>query len=53
MYQLHCINEWLENFVLLVSKTLLGYEEALWSRKLDVNDASQIFSNDRQILVLS
>ena len=28
-----CINELLENDVLLVSKILLGYEEVLWSKK--------------------
>ena len=43
----------LANGVLLVSKILLGYEEELWLQKLDINHASQILTNNRQILVLS
>jgi hypothetical protein len=43
----------LANDVLLASKILLGYEEALWLKKLEVSHASQILINDRQILVLS
>ena len=34
--QLYCINELLANDVLLVSKILLGYEEALWPKKTGV-----------------
>ena len=30
----YCINQLLENGVLLVSKILLGYEEALWLKKI-------------------
>ena len=30
--QLYCINEQLANDVLLVSKIILGYEEALWPK---------------------
>ena len=37
----------------MVSKILLGYEEAVWSKKLEINHASQILTNERQILVLS
>ena len=33
--QLYCIIELLENYALLPSKMLLGYEEALWSKKLE------------------
>ena len=52
--QLYCINELLENGVLLVSKLLLAYEEALhMAKKLKISPASQILTNDRQILVLS
>ena len=43
----------LANDVLLVSKILLGYEKALWPKKLEISHASQILTNDRQILVLS
>ena len=32
--QLYCINEKLANDVLLVSKILLGYEKALWLKKI-------------------
>ena len=39
--------------ILLVSTILLGYEEALWPTKLEINHASQILTNARQILVLS
>ena len=39
--------------VFLVSKTRFGYEEALWPKKLEISKASQILTNDRQILVLS
>ena len=41
------------NDVLLVSKILLGYKEALWPKNLEVSHASQILTNDRQIMVLS
>ena len=32
---------------------LLGYEEAFWPKKLEISYASQILTNDRQILSLS
>ena len=40
--QLYCtINEWLANDDLLVSKILLGCEEALWSKKkLEISHVS-------------
>ena len=41
--QLYCINELLANDVLLVSKIFLGYEEALWPKKLEISHAIQIF----------
>ena len=41
------------NDVLLLSKILSGYEEALWPKKLEISHASQILTNDCQILVLS
>ena len=47
--QLYCINEWLPNDVLLVSKILLGYEEALWSKNLEINHASR----EPQVLFIS
>ena len=50
--QLYCNNELLESDVLLVSKIFLGYEEALWPKKLELSHASQILTNDRQILFL-
>jgi hypothetical protein len=40
--QLYCINELLANGVLLVSKILLDYEEALLLKKLEISNASQI-----------
>ena len=51
--QLYCINEKLANDVLLVSKIILGYEEALWPKKLEISCASQILTHKPQILVLS
>ena len=48
-YKIHT----LANDVLLVSKLLLGYEEALWLKKLEISHASQILTHDPQILVLS
>jgi hypothetical protein len=45
--------EYVANVVLLVSKILLGCEEALWPKKLEISQASQILTNDCQILVLS
>jgi hypothetical protein len=51
--QLYCINEYLANDVVLLSKILLSYEEALWPKKLEISHASQILTNDCQILVLS
>ena len=47
------MNSYLANDVLLLSKIFLDYEEALWSKKLEISHASQILTNDRQILVLS
>ena len=41
------------NDVLLVSKILLGYEEALWPKKLERIHASQISTHEPHILVLS
>ena len=41
------------NGVLLVSEALLDYGEELCPPKLDMNHASQILTNGRQILVLS
>ena len=38
--------------VLLVSKILLGYEEALWPNKQEISHVSQILTNACQILVL-
>ena len=38
---------------MMVSKIILGYEEALWSKKLEISHASQILTKDRQILVIS
>ena len=35
--QLYCVNELLANDVLMVSKILLGYEEALWPKKLEIS----------------
>ena len=32
---------------------LLGYEETFWSKKLGISHASQIWTNEHQILVLS
>ena len=46
------MNSYLANDVLLVSKILLGYEEALHMAKKIV-EISQILTNERQILVLS
>ena len=51
--QLHCINEYLANYVLMVSEIFLGYEEALWPKKLEISHVSQILTNVCQILVLS
>ena len=41
------------NDVLLVSEILLGYDEALWPKKLEISHASQILTQEPQILVLS
>ena len=46
------MNKSVANDILLVSKTFLGYEEALWPKKLDVSHASQILINELQIFVL-
>ena len=32
---------------------LLGYEEALWPKTLEISHASQILTNEPQILILS
>ena len=37
----------------MVPKILLGYEEALWPKQLEMSHAIQILTSDRQILVLS
>ena len=37
----------------MVSKVLLGYEEAFWPKKLEISHASQILTNNHKILVLS
>jgi hypothetical protein len=37
----------------LVSKIVLGYEEALWPKKLEISHASQILTHEPHILVLS
>ena len=50
---MHCINELLANEVLLISKILLGYEKTLRPKILEIIHASQILTNERQILVLS
>ena len=34
---------------LLVSKILIDYKEALWSKELEISHASQILTNDCQI----
>ena len=47
------MNSFRANDVLLAFKKLLGYEEALWAKKLEISHASQILTNDHQILVLS
>ena len=51
--QPYYINELLANDFLLVFKILLAYEETLWAKKLEISYASQILTNDCQILVLS
>ena len=44
------MNSYLANEVLLVFRVLLGYDEALWPKKLVISHASQILTNNRQIL---
>ena len=44
------INEMLANDVLLVPKILLGYEEALWPKKLEISHTSQILTHEPQLL---
>ena len=51
--QLYCITEELANYVLLGSKIVLGYEEALWPKKLETSHGSLILTNNCQILNLS
>jgi len=41
------------NDVLLVSKILLGCEEAFWPKKLKISQVNQILTHEPQILVLS
>ena len=41
--RLYCINQYLANDILLVSRILFGYEEALWPKKLEISHASQYF----------
>ena len=36
-----------------LTRVLLGHKEALWPKKLEISHASQILTNDFQILVLS
>ena len=33
----------------MVSKILLGYEQALWQKKLGISHASQILTSDRRV----
>ena len=47
------MNSYLVNDILLVSRVFSGYEEALWPKKSEISHASQILTNDCQILVLS
>jgi hypothetical protein len=35
----------------LVSKILLGYDEALWAKQLEISHASQVLTNNYQILL--
>jgi hypothetical protein len=37
----------------LVSRVILGYEEALGPKEMEISHASQILSFDGQILILS
>jgi hypothetical protein len=39
--------------MLFVYEILFGYEEALCHKKLEISHASQILTNDGQILVVS
>ena len=39
--------------VLLGSKIVLGYEEALWPKELEISHVSQILTHEPQIWVLS
>ena len=41
------------NDFFLVSKILLGYEEALWPKKLEIRRPRQILTHEPQISVLS
>jgi len=36
-----------------MSKVLLGYEEAFWPKKLEISHASEIWTIEHQMLVLS
>ena len=47
------MNSYLANYVLFVSKILLGYQEALWSNKFEISQASQTLTNEHQVMVLS
>ena len=51
--QVYCIKKQVASDVLSTSKILLGYKEALWPKKLEKSQASQVLTNDHQILVLS
>ena len=42
----------MKNIHLNIFKILLGYDEALWLNKLETSYASQILTNDCQILVI-
>ena len=37
----------------MVPRILLGYKEALWPKKMEISHASQILTQEPQILVLS
>jgi hypothetical protein len=38
---------------LLVSKILLGYEEALWPKKLEISHAGQILTNNHHSYLIT
>ena len=49
----HLITTGTPGFSDLPTALLLGYEDALWPKKLETSHASEILTNERQILVLS